>query len=647
MGVEQQPESVHLSVTNIGGIDNTELAFEPGVTILAGRNTTNRTSLLQAIMAALGSDNATIKADADEAHVELSMGETRCTRRLERRSGTISSSGDPYLADSTVADLFAFLLESNEARRAVAAHDDLRDIIMRPIDTNEIQAEIDHLVQERREVEAELEELDGLKDRLPSLEAQRTQLVSEIEDTESDLQAVEERLAETESNVDESRENQTELEAQLDDLRDKRSTLEDVRYDLQTEQESLESLQAERVEVAAEYDALPETPAGKLDEFDGEIQQLRTRKQHLESELNDIQSVIGFNEEMLDEANDDLLERLESSDDDGTVTDDLLPDETVICWTCGSGVAADQIESTVDTLRDLNRETISEIRAIEDELQELDDQRDELETQQQQRDRLDRRRRELDEEIERTEAQIADLSDRRDTLRDEIEAIEATVETLEDDAYDKVLDLHKEANQLEYDLGSLETDLERIEDNIATIEDRLDEAADLEGRREELTSEIESLRTRIERTEQQAIEEFNTHMETVLERLGYTNLERIWLERTETRVREGRQKVTKSVFELHVVRRTDSGTTYEDTVEHLSESEREVTGLIFALAGYLAHDVYETLPFMLLDSLEAIDSERIATLVDYLRDYSEYLVVALLPEDAQSLDDDFRRIRGI
>jgi uncharacterized protein YhaN len=72
-----------------------------------------------------------------------------------------------------------------------------------------------------------------------------------------------------------------------------------------------------------------------------------------------------------------------------------------------------------------------------------------------------------------------------------------------------------------------------------------------------------------------------------------------------------------------------------------------VTGLVFALAGYLAHDVYEEIPFMLLDSLEAIDSERIATLVEYMREYAEFLVVALLPEDAASLDDDHEYITEI
>ena len=95
------------------------------------------------------------------------------------------------------------------------------------------------------------------------------------------------------------------------------------------------------------------------------------------------------------------------------------------------------------------------------------------------------------------------------------------------------------------------------------------------------------------------------------------------------------------------MRTTDNGAAYEDTIDHLSGSEREVTGLIFALAGYLVHDLHETVPFILLDSLEAIDSDRIAALVEYFADYADFLVVALLPEDARALDDDFTRVTTI
>jgi len=50
---------------------------------------------------------------------------------------------------------------------------------------------------------------------------------------------------------------------------------------------------------------------------------------------------------------------------------------------------------------------------------------------------------------------------------------------------------------------------------------------------------------------------------------------------------------------------------------------------------------------MLLDSLEAIDSERIAELVEYFSEFADFLVVALLPEDAQSLDRSHHRVESI
>lgn len=136
-------------------------------------------------------------------------------------------------------------------------------------------------------------------------------------------------------------------------------------------------------------------------------------------------------------------------------------------------------------------------------------------------------------------------------------------------------------------------------------------------------------------------------MDTVLDLLDYPNLDRIWIERLEREARKGRRKVTENAFELHVIRTAESGAAYEDTVNHLSESEREVTGLVFALAGYIAHDLHQEVPFILLDSLEAIDSERIAALIEYFDDLTSYLLVALLPEDAEALPDEFGRIRAI
>jgi len=643
-----QAESVaELTVRHIGGIDRSEIAFEPGVTVLSGRNATNRTSLLQAVMAVLGSDDVSMKADADEARVELTLDGETYTRRLERRGGTVHLDGEPYLDDSTLGDLFAFLLESNEARRAVVTDASLRDIIMRPVDTDDIQAEIDRLLERRRQVSEELDDLDDLKRRLPSLEEQRTQLDDQIAETRAELQEVEATIEARDADVEESREEQGEVEAKLDELQETRSKLDDVRYELETEQESFESLRTEKNEVDQELAELSEEPASDPDELATRIDRLRTRKQALETELNEVQSVIGFNQERLEDGAETFGDVFENDADDGSVTEELLPQETVTCWTCGSEVGTDRIETTIEKLQAVSQELVDEINGIEDEIAELTDQRRKRAEKQQRREQLERRRRELETELEETETRIEELTERRDALRQEVEDIEADVEALQSDTHEEILGLHKEANNLEYELGKLENDRERVEENIAAIEDRLADEDDLKARREDITEEIEQLRTRIERIEKEAIAAFNEHMETVLDRLDYDNLSRIWLERRETEVREGRRKVTKTVFDLHVIRQTDSGTTYEDSVEHLSESEREVTGLLFALSGYLAHAVYETVPFMLLDSVEAIDSDRLAALVEYLDEHSDYLVVALLPEDASALDEEFHYVTDI
>ncbi|MFT8081752.1 hypothetical protein ACMYMI_23450, partial [Salmonella enterica subsp. enterica serovar Enteritidis] len=78
------------------------------------------------------------------------------------------------------------------------------------------------------------------------------------------------------------------------------------------------------------------------------------------------------------------------------------------------------------------------------------------------------------------------------------------------------------------------------------------------------------------RIEAEAVEEFNDRIAEILEIMGYSNIARIWIERTEGGPED------ESAFQLHVVRNDSSGTAYEDTIDHLSESEREVNGTVSA-----------------------------------------------------------------
>ncbi|NHN60707.1 MULTISPECIES: archaea-specific SMC-related protein [Halorussus] len=637
-----------LHAENVGGIDETDVELSPGVTVLAGRNATNRTSFLQAVMTAMGSDETTLKGDAEAGVVELRMGDETYRRTLERNGDGVVRSGDSYLDDPSLADLFAFLLEQNEARRAVARGDDLREIIMRPIDTDEIEAEIESLQSERDQIDAQLEHIEDRKRDLPELEQRRSELEAEIEETREALAEKEAEIESLDADPDDQA-GESEVDSALAELRETRSELEDVRYDIDTEEESLDSLRTELRDCREELDELPDAPEPD-EEIDERLQRLRDEKQRLDADISQLQSAISFNEEMLGSHDERVFQHDGGTQvKDGSVTDQLVePDTEVTCWTCGSTVAQSNIETTLDELKDRRAEKIDAVSELEDDIESLLSERRERRERVQRRQTVEQRVEGLEDEIDEREQRLDDHKRRADELREEIQSLEEEVEEADDgDGTSEVLEHHREANELEFELGQLESELDSVTEEIQVIEEQLDEESTLEQRREEIGDELVDLRTRIDQVEQEAIEQFNEHMAAILDILAYENIDRIWIERVDREVREGRQKVERTQFELHVVRTTDSGATYEDTVDHLSESEREVTGLIFALAGYLVHELYEEVPFMLLDSLEAIDSERIAGLVDYFADFAPYLVVALLIEDAEALDDEYDRVTEI
>ncbi|WP_255194251.1 archaea-specific SMC-related protein [Natronobeatus ordinarius] len=642
---ESIEDQIEVAVSNVGGIDATDVSLRPGVNVLTGRNATNRTSFLQAIMAALGSDRPSLKGDADEGFVELAFGDDTYTRSLERQNGTVSFGGDPYLTDeqAELADLFAFLLESNEARRAVGRGDDLRELIMRPIDTDEIQAQIQLLEAEKRDLDDRIDELEQFARELPGLEEQNRALADEIEALEADLADVEAELETLDADLEESQSQKDELEETFSRLRAARKELETIEYDLETERESRRELERERERLEDEYDEFTNEEFESADRLEGRIQELRERKRSLETTVSELQGVIRFNEERLEDGGIGL-----EADDDGDVTDQLLADtDEIVCWTCGSEVDRDRIETTLERLRSLHQDKLSERNELQRTIDDLSSRQKERREKQRRLDDLKRRLATIDTDLEAHDDRIAKLEERRDEKLDAIAELEAETERFEGADYSDVLETHRRANELELTLEQKEAQRAEVADQIADLEKRLDEREELEARREDLEAELTELRTRVDRIEREAVEAFNEHMESILAVLEYANIERIWIERRERTVREGRRTVSRSAFDLHVVRTSEEGATYEDTIDHLSESEREVTGLVFTLAGYLVHDVYDVVPFMLLDSLEAIDSERIADLVEYFEEFVDCLVVALLPEDAQALSDEHHYVTEI
>jgi len=100
-------------------------------------------------MAALGKPAGDPKGDADEGRVEMKLAGRTYQRTLQRAGDSVRFGGEGYLDEPEVVNLFAFLLENAEARQSVSRGEDLRELIMRPVDTEKIRSDIDQIERKK------------------------------------------------------------------------------------------------------------------------------------------------------------------------------------------------------------------------------------------------------------------------------------------------------------------------------------------------------------------------------------------------------------------------------------------------------------------------------------------------------------------
>jgi predicted nucleic acid-binding Zn-ribbon protein len=587
-------EEWQLDVRNVGGIDRLSVSLDPGVTVVAGENASNKSSLLGSLAGVLGGTHPPLRGGCDDGTVTLDTGDERCDLELVRRDGeTVVGNAMPYAEASTIVDLFVALGEENPIRRAVVDDGDLHDLLMRPVDTDEIDAEIERLRARRAEIDERLAALDDRIDDLPELEVRAARLREKRDEISG-------RLDERRAAIEEAdyREATEATRALLDDLRDARSERERLRERRETKRRAAESLREDLAAVeerlAASAPDGAESVDARLDEIEADLRRLRDRKGRIDETINALSPIVELNQGVLAD------ERRPSGFGAADVVSALDPDsESVTCWTCGQSA----------------------------ERAELDEKREE-------RADLETRQRDLEREIEERERSLADLDARLAEVSDRIERLETELETT--DAAGDLIDRHRAVSDLEYERGRLERELADVEADIEAAEAAQAERESLREKRREVTNELAACRQRVDRIEHETVETVNDCLMRVLDRLAYRGIERVWIER--------REEGAETVFDLHIVRTADDGTVYRAPVDTLSKSEREVVGLVIALAGYLVYDVAETVPAVVVDAIEMLDAARIGGLLDFFADHARYVVAAVLPEEAERLRERFETV---
>lgn len=646
-----------LEVENVGGIEADVVEISPGITALSGENTTNRTSLMNSMMAALGSDEVQIRTGADGGYVCLEYDGDVYRREVEPTETGSVWSGEGVADNIRKMQLFSFLLRENDLRDAVMKNEGLYDLVMEPVDTQEIESEIEELKQRRSRIE---EREEGLKDKRNKIQ----ELKQEIETKKSEKEDFEQKLSDVESEIDEIDEQDTQndkleesrdLNSQIKDLSDKASKIED-------EIEVLEERLSNREE---ELEELKSTDFEDPDELREEVSELKSDISDIEDEISDLESdkrkLTPFRTFLSQLTGDDTSpseinrvfgkytdEVQESNEQNSDPTAALLADsDSTQCILCGGDVEADHYQQLNSKVHSAISEITSKIEELSEEADSLRDKKKDMEEaiadirQNQGRiDDLESEMTEIESDIQSKRDELEDVTDQKESVEQELDDIQDEVVEDTEDKTSELRELEREKTQLEIDIEDAAKTIESNEEKISELKSEIDEIeAEVEEAKPEIKTQLEELRGKVEAIESAIVEEFNSTMEEIIDRLGYDKIERVWIERKVKEVKEGRSKREKTFFDLNIARNVD-GVTTNEVIDNLSESEQTVTSLVFAFSGYLVHDVDDEFPIMMLDSVEMIDAQRLESLLDYMGDRVEYLVTTTLPEDTEVMDID-------
>lgn len=308
---------------------------------------------------------------------------------------------------------------------------------------------------------------------------------------------------------------------------------------------------------------------------------------------------------------------------------------TTACPMCNTTVQRETIQERVEALTAAAIEYYDAADEVAEQQAELRSRRQHLQELREERQTLENETRRLEERIEDTKRRIGELEDTRDAKQSEIADLRERVEEIRERRSRELEDLYEEIAELQGEHANAKAELDSIDARLADHESLIADEANL---REELTNieaAIEERRDRVSRLEKDVQDAAATHMAGLVERLDYDGIEGLRLNREPTDDPAG-----FSDFRLVVERRRQDGTVREeDDLATLSESERSLIGLVVALAGYVAHEVAEEVPFLMLDSIEEFDTGRIDRLLTYVRETVDvrYVVTALLADDAEGV----------
>ncbi|MEF8839917.1 MAG: archaea-specific SMC-related protein [Haloarculaceae archaeon] len=591
-----------VEIEHVGGILEGSATLEPGLNAVRASNWQGKSSFVEAIKTGLGVSTA-LTEGRSEGRVTLQTPEGEVGVGLVREGDAVTREGTPYLTDEydrRRTALFACPDETNEVRRAVRAGENLEDVLLAPLDLENLDERIADTRREREQVDAELDQAVEARKRLPTVAEKVSRLESDLADLRERREELggpvegsggDDRAAPDDGGSDGGSGSAGNGGPDTGDEQRALARAQSERDQAEQRIERLErSIERREATLAEKRQGLAALEVPEVDDVEDEHAAAREELAAIKREVEVLQSVHAANDLVLSE------NRLDSVTD----VERELTGDRVACWTCGSeaprSALADQLEAV--------GERLTRRRAA---LETARERVDEFEARLEEASQARRRKRDLETAIADLED---DLADKRDSLAEARERRERAAERVEalaervDEAVADLADVESDIRYREAELADAREERESLESRAARVEQLREERASLQA-------DLEALRTRREAVMRETREAFDDALGDVLARFdaGFETA-----------------RLTAD-FDLVVARNGR-----EARLDALSEGELELLGFVAALAGFEAFDVAETVPVMLVDGVGGLAEANLRRLVDYLEERTEYLVFTAYPE---------------
>jgi len=591
---------LHIDIENIGGIRAGTATVDDGLNVVQASNFRGKSSLIAALRTGLGAtghfDDHPLTEGATAGRVLLETDDGRHEVSLERTAGTVTRSGEPYLADENdqlCVRLFACLDENNPIRRAVRNGDDLTELLQTPLNIEEIDRQIEEIRREQAALETEITEAERAGEQLPTLQEEVTQLEERLEE----LRDEREQLAAEENE-------KAQIEQLSDEISAKSGSLASTGSEISRLESEIERKESRLADRRAELDELDE-PEALEESIDVEAK--RTEADRLETQIQLVEDLHRANQNVLDEGELDLVTDVERT----------IEADEIVCWVCGSRTTRDEIAERVERLQSRAAELREQRQELRTELEAYEQRRQEIRQRREEREQLQREIEQLNADVEERKGTLERTRERKDELETEIEALRAELEDAEEEYNEELTDVKTE-------IRTTESALERNRETLREREEEYAALEALEDEHDELQARLRELRNRKKNTQEALRDQFNAIIADIVDQFepGFSGARLVLRTDERGEVEE---------IDLEIARDID-GKGRRTSVDTLSEGEVELIGLVVALAGYHAFDVDETVPVILIDGISQLAAEHLRSVATYLDDTSDVLVTTAYPE---------------